>query len=263
MSSSILFIGGFGGSKYYSHQMCCELQRLACCKVHNIPLHHGYTLEEECNYALDYLGKCDRPILMGFSTGCVVAIELANRIHPSRVILINPAEVLTRMNGNVAKSMIADIHRYHNIATYMQVWKSSFFQTLLWKGLWCVVDSVWWIGCKCIGSYWMAQLYYHYVGKHVNEPRPDELNRCLFQHPFSHLRKTIVECLIKPSLHEKIQKYPGKIDVLVGMEDFTYAPYVRLLCDRYKHILLHRMSGDHHMIYHHPRLTAYRVYGLI
>ena len=119
--AAIIFIGGFGASAAYSKDMCSALQRLTCRIVYNFPLVHGITLEDECIRVCEKLpDNTSFYILIGFSTGCVVATKLSvEYLCIEQLILVNPAEVLTRIDQNVLDSLIPPMKHleYRNIFT--------------------------------------------------------------------------------------------------------------------------------------------------
>jgi len=271
MSNSIVFVGGFGASAHYSKKMCEALQNFSCRKVYNIPLHHGYTLAEECAYVLEQIKDDVSPsfILMGFSTGCLIAMTLTKHVQTEQVILCNPAEVLTRLNLTAVKSMVDErsLVEHRNIATYKPIWErfsANNYSVSLWKGVLWTAGWIWWGGKMLLGPSRLAKLYYHYVAQHVNEPRADELERLLFQQEkIGHLLTTLVECILKPSLFHMLREYRGRVHIVEGLEDLLYVPYVKLLFYQNKSVTWHRTCGDHHMIYHHPITTAQKISTLI
>ena len=149
--SKVIFVGGFGASKYYSEAMCHELQRLMCIKVLNFSIHHGMTLDEECCYIISSLTKdygevtsTQAYIVTGFSTGCVIAMALSKYLNKiDKIILINPGELMTRMNRNILDSMVnetsslvSDYKEYRNIYTFLPILKSEGLSVTSWKLLW-------------------------------------------------------------------------------------------------------------------------------
>lgn len=261
---SIIFISGFAASNEYSLPMCRELQYLTQTRVYNFNLTHGCTLEEECINIVKSI-KGDRFILIGFSTGCLIAMELANKnyINVYHIILCNPAEVLTRLNYPLLDSMLDTRPTSKNILSFMPIWqphKYSMFALLLYKLLWRGLDILWMLSRYFLGAKLLSIIYYHFVARHVNEPHATELEKLLFQKDLKELRTTITECLLKPSLIENIRIYDRQIHILQGIEDILYIPYVNALFYHNKNVILHRVQGgDHHMIYHYPKLIAVRI----
>jgi len=267
--TSIIFIGGFAASNDYSLPMCRELQRLTQKRVYNFNLTHDYTLEEECitiiNTCASNENLMEQIILIGFSTGCLIAMELASKqlINVYRIILCAPAEILTRLNYPLMESLIDNAPKTNNISSFMPIWqpqKYTGFSVLFYKMIWKVIDPLWRVGMYFLGANRLSKIYYHFVAQYVNEPYADEFAKLLFQKELHALRRTITECLLKPSLIEKIRNYDGRIDILQGMEDTLYIPYSNLLFYHNKNVILHRVQGaDHHMIYHYPKLIAERI----
>jgi len=269
---SIIFVGGFGASFDYSKTMCQELQRIIQYKVYNMNLHHGFTLEEECQHILSGIThKSSKYIIIGFSTGCLIAMTLASLLPTEHIILCNPAEILTRLNYPFVNSLI-DLDRcstkYQNIETYRPMWdksskkKGNIYIKLL-KNMWPIVDYVWYYAIRIIGSEKMASIYHYFIARHVNEPNADELTKVVFRKKMPDLRKTIVECILKPSLFEKIRIFDKKVHILQGIDDIIYTPYVKSLFYNNKNVILHRTHGDHHMIYHHPIMIANKLSNII
>lgn len=269
----ILFISGFGASPDYSKTMCQELQRLTQYKVHNMNLHHGFTLEEECRHVLSKIRPSGsaKYIIIGFSTGCLIAMSLTKFLPTDRVILCNPAEILTRLNYSFANSLIdletsAKMHR--NLVSYRPIWdklskKTSKIFIRIWKNIWPLADLLWGCAIRILGPEYVAKIYYHFIARHVNEPAANEMAKLAFRQNLTDLRKTIIECILKPSLFEKIQGFDKSVHILEGMDDDIYVPYVKLLFDNNKNVSLHRTFGDHHMIYHHPISVANKLSSII
>ena len=268
--TSIIFVGGFGGSSDYSKPMCIELQKITQKIVYNFNLQHGCTLEEECKYILSNINininKSQPVIVIGFSTGCLIAMELTKYVNIKTVVLCNPAEVVTRLNYPCMESLLDNSPKTRNISTFLPIWqpqRTNRFSIILYKTLWKYIDQIWWLGKYFLGADKMSRIYYYLVARHVNEPRADELSKLLFQKNMKELRKTVTECLVKPSLIEKIRNFQGKIHIVQGFNDTLYIPYGNLLFYNNKNVLLHRTNGDHHMIYHHPKITAERIASII
>ena len=269
--ASVVFVGGFGASTNYAERMCVELQRLLSRKVYNFSLLHGCTLEEECAHIISKLqgkGLSSHPyILMGFSTGCLVVMRLSETISTQQVILLNPAEVLTRLNLNILESLVhpEDWDRNENISTYLPMLQRSGYSVTQWKVLWSVFTCVWWLALTLLGSSRVAKLYYKHFGHGFHEPRADELERLLFapRRRLNDLRETLIECILKPSLQSLIRRADRTINIVEGDVDLLYIPYVRQLYHLNKNVLFHRTIGDHHMIYHHPVETAQKLSAVI
>jgi pimeloyl-ACP methyl ester carboxylesterase len=268
--TSIIFVGGFGASSHYSEPMCRELQRLTQIPVYNFHLQHGCTLQEECIFIENHLKKYEknRYILIGFSTGCLIVMELLKYLEVHQVILCNPAEILTRLNYPLVESLLEKSEKTRNITTYSPIWEKesarfSKFSIFAWKLGWFLLDALWTFTRWTIGIKRMSQNYYHCVARHVNEPRADEFARLLFRKDLKDLRRTLTECLLKPSLHEKIRDWPGKVHIVQGLDDALYIPYGNLLFQHNKNVILHRTIGDHHMIYHYQKITAERIAAVI
>lgn len=263
---SIIFIGGFGASTYYSQKMCLKLQQYTSRKVYNISLTHGLTLAEEVKAVLEVIHDKDSTyILMGFSTGCLVAMTLSKILRTEKLILVNPAEVLTRLNLNLLDSIVPDQDNDRNVYTFKPILKRTGLSVLSWKVIIFLFEWIWFIAMIFIGSKKLSELYYHYQARHVNEPRADEFELCLFKpgRRFKELIITLVECILKPSLIDLIRKTNRRIYIVQGNKDFLYIPYVTLIYNSFLHVTLHRTTGDHHMIYHHPIETAQRISTII
>lgn len=251
--------------------MCVELQRLSCRKVYNFSLLHGCTLEEECSHIVSKLREqslyAHPYILMGFSTGCLVVMRLSEMITTQQVILLNPAEVLTRLNLNILESMVhpKEWGGNENISTYLPMLRRSGFSVIQWKVLWSVFTCIWWLALTLFGSSRVANFYYNVFGHGFHEPRADELERLLFapRRRLHDLRKTLIECILKPSLQSFIRRADRTIYIVEGDVDLLYIPYVKQLYHHNKNVIFHRTVGDHHMIYHHPLETAQKLSAVI
>jgi pimeloyl-ACP methyl ester carboxylesterase len=202
---------------------------------------------------------------MGFSTGCLVAMTLSKIILVEKVILINPAEVLTRLNLNLLDSIVNDSDKDRNIYTFKPILKRTGLSTIQWKIIWFLLQWIWFFAMTFIGSKKLSKLYYYYQARHVNEPRADELEKLLFKpgRRFNELITTLVECILKPSLIDLIRNTNRRIYIVQGNRDYLYIPYVNLIYQSFLNVTLHRTIGDHHMIYHHPNETAQRISTII
>ena len=89
------------------------------------------------------------------------------------------------------------------------------------------------------------------------------MERLLFDKSLEELLFTIVECILKPSLHDLLRKTTQRVDIVEGFDDFTYIPYTRVIFEASKDCRFHRTLGDHHMIYHHPFETAKKISAII
>lgn len=122
-----------------------------------------------------------------------------------------------------------------------------------------ILKCLFYLVLRLLGSRRVSQLYFKHVGEGFHEPRPDELARLIFapRRKLSDLITTLVECILKPSLQAMIHRsnLPA-IHIIQGDVDLLYIPYVQALYRRYSNILLHKMTGDHHAIYHHPNQVA-------
>lgn len=287
---NIIYIGGFAASTNYSEPMCRELQKITLCKVYNFPIHHGLTLYNECYQIYLYFNEnklinYEKPfIIIGFSTGCVIATKLSEFIPTKSIILINPAEVLTRMTNNMLYSVIPfyECAKYSNISSYFSIFDKNFssrndnikilqkvkqyFYIFSWKSFWKIMSWNRWIAIKLFGPKTVASYYYKYYGSKCNEPHISELMKSLFspKRNFFDMLKTIVECLIKPNLYKLINNSKvNKIHIIQGKQDKLYIPYANLLFNYNKKILYHQMTGNHHMIYHHPIETANKISAVL
>lgn len=89
------------------------LQQICQRKVYNFSLQHGKTLDEECKFIIEQLQQNDLTFqeqsytLIGFSTGCLVVMRISEIIQVSQVILVNSAELLTRMNLKILESIVS------------------------------------------------------------------------------------------------------------------------------------------------------------
>ncbi len=273
MSSSIVFVGGFGASTKYAEPMCLELQRLCQKRVYNFQLRHGLSLEEECRAVVAKLEAMDEAYavnsytVMGFSTGCLVAMRLSEVLDTEGVVLINPAELLTRMNLNLLESLIApsEIAKARNVSTYAPMLRRSGYSAYTWRLLWLYFGVMFRLALLVFGSKRISEYYFKNFGSGWHEPRPDELQRLIFapNRRLQDLLTTLTECLLKPSLYEAILRAQRTVHIVEGEGDLLYIPYVRVLLQACSNTQFHRTIGDHHMIYHHPVETAHKLSFLI
>lgn len=273
---NIIYIGGFAATKNYSQSMCKELQKITNCKVYNFAIHHGLTLNEECYKIFLFLKENDlifmkKPyILIGFSTGCLIATQLSEYIPTKSIILINPAELLTRMNKSLLYSLIPpnECVYYSNINSYFSIFNKKVHKFYInsWKFFWKCMSWSHWLVIKFFGSKNVASFYYNYFGKKNNEPRADELMHSLFSstRKFTDMLKTLVECLVKPNLYDLINRSKiNKIHIIQGKKDYLYIPYGNILFNYNKKILYHNTIGNHHMIYYYPIETARKISAVL
>jgi hypothetical protein len=172
------------------------------------------------------------------------------------------------MNLHIANAFMDSIalKENKNVETFIPMWKrraNKWLSFIPWK---LVIFVILWLWCICrilIGPKIMAKIYYNLVARWCNEPLAEDLEESIFGRNLEDLLKTIIECIVKPSLFEKIKEYKNRVRMLVGYNDDLYHPYTRLLLERNANVTLHRTIGDHHMIYHHPRATALKVSCMI
>ena len=264
----IIYIGGFAASDNYSKQMCNYLQYITTYKVYNCSLLHGKDLEEECFFILSKIPTGYPLIIVGFSTGCVIAMKIAIiKLHiVKQCILINPAELLTRLNKELIYSLVESPSNYMNIITFLPMFKKSNLSIRLWCFINYLINILWYLSINIFGSTVISNFYYYFFGKNFNEPRPEELSRVLFNksYTFSLFKKTLINCLIQPSLYSMIKTFKKRIHILYGSKDETYIPYVNSLNLSCDNIILHKFyNGDHHMIYHKPIEIANKLSAII
>jgi len=184
----------------------------------NHSLRHGIALKEANYIEENFLShiKGRNLTFIGFSTGCYVCLLLAAKYPMKTILLCNPAEIVTRLSKTSLEVLCPDWYLYPYVKDTHRLIKRGTNTTMYWWAMQVMVSVIWYIG-TCISCRCMSHIYYQIHGKHVNEPRPDELERGLFRHPFHSLQTTITECLVKTDYHTC---QSGKIHLLVGANDF-------------------------------------------
>jgi len=264
----IIYVSGFGASVNYSKEFCETLQQITQMRVLNLSLQHGITLEEEAQRVETHINEINRnPItLIGFSTGCYVCLTLAikypNRI---RIILCNPAEIVTRLTKETLAVICPDWNKYPYLVSTRLLIKTDKKTEMYWKVVIMIFAIIWFIGTT-ISNGIISHIYYHIHGKYVNEPRPNELEKLLFTLPFHDVLKTVRECLVKTNYHELFRAYSrtniNTIHILVGKEDF-YRHFSNHIAQHFSPVITHATLGDHHFIYHFPIYSAYKISSII
>ena len=278
----ILVVGGFGASPGYFSAFAAALRAETGRAVLVLALRHGLSLEDECEHALARAcaSGCLPPaappappppaVLLGFSTGCVVAAALAaryaHRLTCAQLILCNPADVMWRMSAPFLRALVpAAPAPLARLARHLPLMRrgSGTWGEGLWRALWPLLGAAWGAAQQCMGPLRCARIYYHLHARHVNEPHAEELSALVFRTRLADLRTTVVECLVHASLAALLRQLQGiRVFIVAGREDF-YRHFSCHLAGALEHASLHRTRGDHHMLYHHPRECALRVAALL
>ena len=257
----IFIIGGFGGSINYMMQFSKYLQYYTQVPVHNYALMYGNTFDVEVsNIIIKILNTTTHStpiILFGFSTGCILALKIAQLIKPKSLFLCNPAEVITRF-AKPAFSVFANGEDLpQHIIRYGPIIKKSYYPQYLWNNFGIFLEAFINFFLFILGGGIVSYLYYHNIGKYYSEPKPKELRRVIFSTPTSDLKKTAFECLIKQNINDLIRNCNIKIHVITGVCDF-YKPCSRHISNNFdnKYVIQHILDDNHHMLYNRPNYCA-------
>jgi pimeloyl-ACP methyl ester carboxylesterase len=243
------------------------------------PLQHGLALEEEADAILRRHAHTRGPLLLlGFSTGCTLAMYLAR--HPAlsgrvrQVVLVGPACLQTMLDDRTRRWIQREAHpnpdggKMESESAWVPIMHRRY-------GAW----GAWWRWVQVAGWYWtlraarllrvppsfLACLYHRWFGRDVEDPPAAELARTFFRLCPSELRTTVDQCLLRVDLTGWIRRYPGTVDVLVGHTD-TYGAYSKFLFDCFGlegRVRLHRAEGNHHMLFHRPQASALRLAAML
>jgi len=276
---SIVVIGGFGSSRAYMAEFAEALHGCWPCglaTLKNHPLRHGMDAEDEAACVLrglptgggDLEGRTT--ILVGFSTGCAVALMAADRLRTVcgpmciRVVLCNPATLVHRLSAPVLSWMLTsgrttpspDAHVEGQQSSAPGPWRAR-AETWLAEGLLGLFGLL----HALVPHAWLATLYYWAWGRHVNEPGPEELAKTVFRlHPRV-LLHTLSACLVRPDLEGLIVRLSADIRLMVGVHDY-YRTFAAGLAKRTSARLFWAW-GDHHMLHHFPQESAWAVYAAL
>lgn len=244
----------------------------------NHTLRHGLDADAEVASVIRCLPPPDRQatrILVGFSTGCAIALLVASELAGARtrgrvrVVLCNPASLLPRLTpallcwmvpGARASVSLAHPHWQPLLGARPRT-STGIESTWAWARAWAWMDVLWGLACLLhfiFPARWLATVYYWIWGRLVNEPRPEELAKIVFRlHP-RRLLHTVTSCLVVPDLQALIRRARSlDVDVrlVVGQKDY-YQSFSTDLAS----VPLFRARGDHHMLHHHPHESAWSVY---
>ena len=296
---AIVIVGGLGASKFYFAKFAGALSQAAGQRVITIELLHGVSLEAECDNVMRVLVRDSQRLakggngnrvsirsgdaasrtevvsydLLGFSTGCIVASSLSLMLreaeHPCvqirMLILVNPAELLFRFSRNVLLAIMPDAARFPHVSARMELLPTGSLS--VWACRWAifVAAGIWNSSIYFLGSALTARIYYHLHARHVNEPTADELSRLAFRKRLQEIVVTATDCIIKPNLPlilRRLGEQGQRVFIVAGREDF-YEHFSSRLAAELPNVTLHRLVGDHHVLYHHPISSASRVWGLM
>jgi len=256
----IIIVGGFGASENYTKRFAQYLQYYTMRPVINCALLHGKPFEEEIEAVIKRIKYNGSFVLLGFSTGCMIVLELSKRIKTEFIILCNPAEILTRFSYEFISSalQITSVTGNDVIPEHIRALKPAMKISKVSKDIWIfclkLFFTIWTIIMYLLGSHRMAQLYYTLLGKNFNEPHFHELKRVVFSTRFERLLYTITDCLLRQNIMKLLKECKRPITILLGTKDH----YSHLS----NHILEHhfckvkKMDGNHHMLYHKPKDSA-------
>jgi len=260
-----VIIGGFGSSGSYMSAFAAGLHACAGGVTVNHTLRHGLDADAEVASVLRCLPPPDRPatrILVGFSTGCAVALLVARELAAARtrgrvrVVLCNPASLLPRLTPALLCWMVpgARVSASLTLPHWQPLLRDKQIST------YNRMDAVYGLVCLLHALFparWLATLYYWWWGRQANEPRPEELAKIVFRlHPRL-LLQTLTSCLVVPDLQTLIRRVPD-VRLVVGQDDY-YKSFSTDLARRAS-VRLFWAWGDHHMLHHHPYESAWAVY---
>lgn len=125
MNEKNSIIGGFGASASYLDAFAKRLSVLTKYPVQIFPLIHGLTLDGEVSAILTNPLFSGTTIVIGFSTGSIVAMRLSSIYQINHLILCCPAEI----NSRTDESFLAYANKSTNIMTH--VWSYILALTII------------------------------------------------------------------------------------------------------------------------------------
>jgi len=263
----IVVIGGFGGSQHYMANFIKYLQYKTLRPVLNCSLLHGAAFEIEVTNIIIKIHKTNykKPfVIIGFSTGCVVALEVSKTIKTEYLILCNPAELLTRFPYECISAILQGNDTPRHIEKYQPTIRKSKMGQPVWNFCLRLFCILWTTILYFIGSRKMAEIYYRCLGKYVNEPRPAELTRVVFSRKIGDLFVTINECLLQQNINDLVRECKSTIHVVVGEKD-SYLHVSNHIANNFpnKNIRFKKMKGDHHTLHNNPKYAATEISEII
>jgi len=256
----IIIVGGFGASENYTKRFAQYLQYYTMRPVINCALLHGKTFEEEIEAVIKRIKYNGSFILVGFSTGCMIVLELSKRVKTEFIILCNPAEILTRFSYDFISSalQITSITGNDVIPKHIRYLKPAMKISKVSKDIWFfwlkLFFTIWTTVMYFLGSLRMAQLYYILLGKNFKEPHFHELKRVVFSTRFEHLLYTITDCLLRQNIMKLLKDCKRPITILLGTNDH-YSHLSKHIMEHY-YCKVKRIEGNHHILYHKPLESA-------
>lgn len=259
----IIVVGGFGASENYTKRFAQYLQYYTMRPVINCALFHGKTFKEEVTSIINKIQQTKYTgsfVIMGFSTGCMIALELSNHLKTEFIILCNPAEILTRFSYEFISSalQITSVTGIDVIPEHIRDLKPAMKTSKVSKNIWIfclkLFFTIWTIIMYLLGSLRMAQLYYRLLGKNFKEPHFHELKRVVFSTKFEDLLYTISDCLLRQNVMRLLKNCKRPITILLGKNDHYSHLSNHIL--EYHYCKVKRVDGNHHMLYHKPIESA-------
>ena len=257
----IFIIGGFGATTHYMDTFTKYLQYYTQYPVQNYSLLHGYTIEFEVSNIIAKILQKTTPnhpiILFGFSTGCIVVLQVAKLLHIKSIYLCNSAEIITRFPEPGLHLLTNGNETPYHFKLYKQLIKKSNISQKYWNIMGYIIEAFWIFLLFILGSSLCAYIYFHNYGKTVFEPRPDELSRVVFSKSPSQLKTTVYECFIKHNLNDLIRSCNTKIHLIMGKYDFYFHCSQHILNNfDNKYVTKNIIDGEHHMLYNKPQFCA-------
>jgi len=285
----LIVVGGLGCSPAYMLHFAEAVFRLCPdVAVGYHPLVHGLGPEEEAELICEfYAGAQERTLaVVGFSTGCAVALALARRTDwAGRIrdlVLVAPAHIALSVDPVTtawmracagAPAPAAGTDEGARLVTWRKfgVWGS-------WVR-WARIFVLYWLGTllhavrSVVPPRWVRGLLRALFRKRGaktgggpeedREPGGDAMVTLTL--PPRAVRETVARCILSADLTARVRDVRRPVHVVVGTRD-PHGAYSRFLHEQFghTHVRLHQIhGGGHHLLFHQPQAAARRVTSIL
>jgi surfactin synthase thioesterase subunit len=291
----ILVIGGFGTNKKYMLPFCKELHTILNNKYNkeynnieliNYALSHKNTFQDEIKCIIGQLKKDESYIIIGFSVGCSIALELCSYINVLKVILCNPLNIDNQFSPEFLDAIYPERNKeekekekeeeeeelyfltefYNSICDFTNLYLGITYETddmidapyNFWIPIIWIFKMTWNFLLQWNAIWILSRIYYECYGKMNCEIDYNGLvtKSDIFSIRFEDFLLTIREFVIKPNLYNLIDKCECPVDILVGNNDLYLEFTKTLRKENDKKTTLYYMIGDHHILYNSPVTSA-------
>lgn len=193
--------------------------------------------------------------LISYSMGYISTLKYYQK-YPSRVskiILISPASIFTRLNTETLSYLIKDTSKCKHIIPFKE--KSPDFVNSDFLSVICkynyVFNFVFALTSK--NTYlrdFYVKLYTYLYSSRLTDPEPENISGFLFSNTLQNILELITSNLMKENMFRVFNDLQNKkkIDIIIGEKDY-YLNYCSILSSMYHNILLHRVPYGHHALH--------------